>query len=196
MSTNNLPQDILQFWFGGSPIENAKLWWGKHPDIDARIKAAHTDDIDKAMQGEYADWQTDPESYLALIILLDQFPRNVYRNDPKTYVCDKRALELALQGIKKGIDKQLNISQRTFFYMPLEHAEDKAIQQRCVGLFQKMTDEANEQDQSFCQGFLDFAISHKKVIDRFGRFPHRNKILGRDSTPEEVEYLNQPNAGF
>ncbi|WP_461521453.1 DUF924 family protein, partial [Porticoccus sp.] len=130
------------------------------------------------------------------IIVLDQFSRNIYRYFPTAYSSDRLALNWSLSGIDAGLDKQLRPIQRVFFYLPLEHAEDLAIQQRSVSLFQQLLAQVPIGQKEIFAGFLDYAERHAAVIKQFGRFPHRNKILGRESTPEEIVYLEQPGSGF
>jgi uncharacterized protein (DUF924 family) len=128
--------------------------------------------------------------------VLDQFPRNLYRNDPRAWAADASAQRVALSGLARGDDRQLPAVQRVFAYLPLEHAEDKALQQRSVELFEALCAEVPTEQRKPFEEFLDYARRHREVIVRFGRFPHRNVALGRPSTPEETLYLAQPGAGF
>jgi uncharacterized protein (DUF924 family) len=137
------------------------------------------------------DWDATPHGALARLIVLDQFTRNVYRGTPRAFAGDARALALAVAMTQEGLDQQLPPMLRAFAYLPFEHAEDLAMQAHAVELFQRLS-----QAQPGFDGMLDYALRHQEVIARFGRFPHRNAILGRPSTPEEVEFLRQPGSGF
>lgn len=194
--------EILKFWFGefdpnSVPSDDKmKLWWIKDAKFDQRIKQKFESDIQKAVAGDYKSWLIEPRGRLAIIILLDQFTRNIYRNTKQAFSNDKQALQLALDGIEKGHDKSLSWFERVFFYMPLEHAEDKHIQARCVTLYEQLVQEAPDSLKEYMQNFLNYANAHRAIIDRFGRFPHRNKILGRASTKEELEFLKEPGSSF
>ena len=137
-----------------------------------------------------------PAVELALLILLDQFPRNLYRDDPRAWAADASAQRVALSGLARSDDRQLPAVQRVFAYLPLEHAEDSALQQRSVELFEALLAEAAPERRQQFEDYLDYARRHREVIARFGRFPHRNATLGRVSTPQETLYLVQPGAGF
>ncbi len=134
--------------------------------------------------------------WLALLLVLDQFPRNLYRNDPRAWAADAVAQRVALSGLARGDDRQLPAVQRVFAYLPLEHAEDSALQQRSVALFESLLAEAEPERRPEFENYLDYARRHREVIARFGRFPHRNAALGRPDTPEEKRYLARPGAGF
>jgi uncharacterized protein (DUF924 family) len=141
-------------------------------------------------------WATTPSGWLALLIVLDQFPRNIYRNRPRAWRQDLLAQQIVVSGLDEGFDRQLPPIQRVFAYMPLQHAEDIGLQHRCVQLFEDLCDSvaANERDRY--TDFLDYARRHASVVARFGRFPHRNAVLGRVTTPEETAYLAEPGSGF
>jgi uncharacterized protein (DUF924 family) len=183
----------LAFWF--DPAHHSE-WYASNPAFDALIRQRFAGQVELAAAGELTAWPVTPAGWLALLIVLDQFSRNLYRNDPRAWAQDLRAQALALSGINEGFDRELPALQRVFAYMPLEHAEDMALQQRSVALFEALCDETplNERDQY--RDFLDYARRHEAVIARFGRFPHRNAVLGRVSTLEELAYLAQPGAGF
>lgn len=199
---SNKVNAILEYWFGDiatNPAtlqQKSQLWWQKNPDVDAHLAKHHRDDVLRAAAGEYDDWLATPEGWLALIILLDQFSRNIFRNTPQAFAQDEKALQLALNGIELGWDESLDYFQRVFCYLPLEHAEDLDIQQQCVGLFERLSAEVPDDLMETFKGFLKYAYAHEEAIDEFGRFPHRNVILERISTPEEIAYLNEPGAGF
>ena len=142
-------------------------------------------------------WAEVPVGRLALILLLDQLPRNIHRDTPAAFAQDAKARDLCLRGLSLGADKALSPLARVFFYLPLEHAESREQQARSVALFEALADEqADGPARETFEGFADFARRHQVIIQRFGRFPHRNAILGRTSTPEEAEFLQQPGSGF
>jgi uncharacterized protein (DUF924 family) len=187
------PRDILDFWF--DPASEAH-WFARDEAFDQQIRARFGDTLEAARQRELDHWATTPEGWLALLIVLDQFSRNLHREDPRAWASDRQTQTLALAGIARGDDQQLEPLQRVFAYMPLEHAEDLALQRHCVQLFNQLVAQQSQQERSRFEGFLDYARRHHDVIDRFGRFPHRNAVLGRASTPAEQDYLAGPGAGF
>jgi len=178
-------KDILAFWFEKT---QPAQWFQVNPEFDAEIAVRYADAYDKGARGIYDDWKTDSDGCLALCILLDQFPRNMFRGTPKAFATDAKALVVAKFALAKGFDQVLSPIKRRFLYLPFEHSENLNDQRKCVELFEKMI-----KDDPL--GY-DYAQRHLKVIEKFGRFPHRNKILGRMNTPDEEEYLSQPNAGF
>jgi len=188
-------QAVLDFWFlapdnpghGQSRAE----WFRKDDAFDAQIRERFGALIDTAIDGGLRDWAATPRGALAQILLLDQFTRNVYRGTPRAFAGDAQALELAIALTQDGQDQQLEPTLRAFVYMPFEHAEDLAMQARAVELFQLLT-----QSREGFESMLDYAQRHQEVIARFGRFPHRNAIQGRDSTPEEAAFLLQPGSSF
>lgn len=190
-------QDVLEYWFGeigddGNVVEDRSwLWWEKNQEVDAEIKRKFEAAVQAAAAGELTKWQTTAEGQLALIILLDQMTRNMYRDTSQMFAYDSQALALAKEGIAQGMDQKLPLIQRVFFYMPLEHAEEDEAQQLSVEKFAALAEEKPD-----FEIYLDFAHKHKVIIDRFGRYPHRNKILGRETTAEEAEFLTQPNSSF
>jgi len=186
--------EVLEFWFGapGSPgyCEPREAWFKKDPAFDAEISTRFRSLWEEAHAGAHADWADDPRRCLALIILCDQFPRNMFRGDPRTYATDARALALAHLAVARGYDRTYSRCELLFAYLPFEHSEDVADQRRCVMLHQAMADHPGK------AGWIDFAERHLRVVERFGRFPHRNVILGRASTEEEIEFLKQPGSSF
>lgn len=176
------PDDILDFWFDQPPAR----WWKKDPVFDQEIRDRFAALHGELVLGEHDDWLATPRGRLAAIIVLDQFSRNMFRDTPGMFASDPRALEIARAGIARDDDRALSTVERGFFYMPLMHAEDRAAQDRCVELFAGLGNKGNH----------EFAVKHRAIIQRFGRFPHRNAILGRASTPEEVEFLSQPGSSF
>ena len=188
-------QEVLDFWFlppdnpayGQSRME----WFRKDDAFDAQIRARFGALIDAAIDGGLREWDATPYGALARLIVLDQFTRNVYRGTPRAFAGDTRALALAIALTQAGQDEQLPPMLRAFAYLPFEHAEDLAMQARAVELFQLLS-----QAQPGFDGMLDYAERHQEVIARFARFPHRNAILGRTSTPQELEFLRQPGSSF
>lgn len=187
-------QEILDFWFGDTTGFRQE-WFRKDPTYDAKIRAQFGEDLERAIQGEYDDWAETPQGRLALIILLDQFSRNLFRGSPKSWSQDPKSLDLTLKGIDAGHDKKLTLNQRFFFYLPLQHAEDPDMQDLSIAQYKGLSEEYPDPD-SIAHNGLDYAHRHQVIIERFGRYPHRNEIMGRESTPEEVEFLKGPNSSF
>lgn len=177
------PETVLNFWFNEL---TPKDWFVKSDDIDASITDRFSGLHLALSRGVGDEWRATPEARLALIIVFDQFPRNIYRGSPLAFATDGLALKEAKAALAVGADKAIAEDRRIFFYMPFEHAEDIAEQERCVALFEALGN-AN---------YLDYANQHRDIIARYGRFPHRNPILGRASTAEEKAYLATPGAGF
>ena len=198
----NPVEDILGFWFGQEPDEKAVIddmagiWWGKKADIDREIRQRFGDLHQLLGTGVLDSWRERSRSRLALIILADQFSRNIFRDSAAAFEQDELALKLALVGIEKGMDRELRSVERVFFYMPLEHSESLAIQQRSVELFRRLAETADPGEKKAFDNFLDFAVRHQEIIKRFGRFPHRNEAFGRRSTDEEITFLAQPGSSF
>lgn len=196
------PAQVLEFWFGepgpatAVAQRQAALWWSKDEAVDARIARDFDAAVLAAGSGGLQRWLDTPEGWLALLIVCDQFPRNIHRDTPLAFAFDVRARQRCRQGIEAGLLERLDPLGRVFALLPLEHAEDAALQAECVQRFQALAASVGEADRQTFEGFLDFARRHQVVIDRFGRYPHRNRILGRRSTPEERAYLAQPGAGF
>ena len=189
-------QDILDFWFlpPGDPGHGAtrEVWFRKDDAFDAAIAERFGAVVDQAVAGGLREWDDQgPSGTLARILVLDQFTRNAHRGTPASFAGDALALAAAQSLVASGADQALLPVQRWFAYMPFEHAEDASMQEQAVALFEKLG-AANE---GF-DGALDYARKHSDVIARFGRFPHRNPILGRASTPDEIDYLKQPGSGF
>lgn len=189
------PDDVLTFWFGEGFRTKATFrdaWFVKSPFFDAEVRRVLLPLHERAARGELSAWTEHPESALAVVLLLDQVPRNVFRNDPRTFATDAAALRLAERMVDAGLDAKLPGILRTFVYLPFEHAEDLAAQDRSVALYEQLAAD----DPSAGKVTLDYAKRHRDVVARFGRFPHRNAVLGRASTPDEQTYLAQPGAGF
>ena len=177
--------DVLTFWFEETPEE--KWFQAKSDDFDNRIRDRFEALYRKAVAGGCDDWVATPEGCLALVILLDQFPRNMFRDRPEAFATDDRALAVAKRAIDSGHDMALTQQQRMFLYMPFQHCEDLAEQQRSCDLFQSLDSNPD---------WYGYADRHREIVERFGRFPHRNKILGRETTPEEADFLKEPNSSF
>ena len=197
------PDTIREYWFGTAledaavtAREQARLWWSKNPEVDDEIRRRFESCVIKAGSGELDHWELNPHDRLALILLTDQFPRSIYRDSDKAFSFDSKALSLAHTGIDAGFDAALRPLEKVFFYLPLEHSESLADQKRSVSLFQKLLDDASPDQKPTFTEYLDFAVRHQDIIRRFGRFPHRNKALGRISTSEELSFLKQPGSGF
>ncbi|MGL4708953.1 MAG: DUF924 family protein [Aeromonas veronii] len=196
-------QPLIDFWFGDEADDvlratrQAPLWWGKSSEMDALLAKQFGAQAEAAANGELADWADLHHGRLALILLLDQLPRNIHRGTPAAFAQDPLARDLCLKGLSIGADKSLSPLARIFFYLPLEHAESREQQARSVALFEALAaEQASTPAQATFAGFADFARRHQVIIERFGRFPHRNDILGRTSTPEEAVFLQQPGSGF
>lgn len=189
-------QEVLDFWFGPPGSEAAsgprREWFVKSDAFDDQIRQRFGAAIDQAIAGGLREWDREgPQGVLARLLVLDQFTRNAWRNTPQSFAGDTLALAAARQLVDSGAHEELPPLQRAFVYMPFEHAEDAYMQERAVELFTNLAAEHPGFDE-----MLDYAHRHRGVIARFGRFPHRNEILGRASTPEEIEFLRQPGSRF
>lgn len=176
-------KEIIDFWF--KELE-PKQWWKKDAAFDSMIQTRFGECHNQAKASELFHWRETALGCLAEIIVLDQFSRNIYRDKPASFACDSMALALAQSAISKGFDNQLSAIERIFLYMPFMHSESKLIHIEAVRLFKSVGIQNN----------LDFEYKHKEIIDKFGRYPHRNTILGRHSTIDEIEFLKQPNSVF
>ena len=186
--------EVLSFWFGWPDATDygqyRKAWFVKDPAFDASIHERFLPTWERAARGELSDWTDSAHSTLALIVVLDQFPRNLFRGDARSFATDSAALRAACDMVDAGADRALLPVERGFVYLPFEHAEDIAMQERSVRLFSDLPSHPAGEEM------LDYARRHREVIARFGRFPHRNAALGRTSTPDEVSWLAQPGSGF
>ena len=196
------PEDILDFWFGelnelGCAAPNQrKLWWTKSDAFDDAIRAKFASDYESIVAGDRERWRATPQGALAYIIVLDQFSRNMFRNTPTMFAADPLAREVCCEGLDAAFDDDLAFDERVFFYLPLEHSEDAPDHERCHDVFSRLCEEAPESLKADAEYYLDFAKRHREIIERFGRYPHRNEVLGRVSTPEELEFLKQPGSSF
>lgn len=175
------PTDILNFWFSE---EVKPLWFNSTPEFDAHLKEKFGDVYQAALHGEFCDWQQSAEGCVALVVILDQFPLNMYRGLPESFDGEVKARSITKDAVNKGYDKQISNEQKAFLYMPLMHSENIADQDLSVKLFEAAGLQEN----------LRFAMHHRDIVQRFGRFPHRNKILGRPSTQAELDYLASKDA--
>ncbi len=175
---------LLGFWF--DELEDQD-YWRRNDELDARIRRDFGELHERAARGELDHWQESPEGALALVIALDQFPRNMFRDDPRAYATDAKALALAEAAIERGFDRQLPNERCRFLYMPFEHSEDLAVQERSLEVFKRL----GMADETYV-----YVVRHHEIVERFGRFPHRNRVLGRETTAEEAEFLKEPNSSF
>ena len=186
---------ILAFWFKQHELSAPQIdrrmdiWFGEDPAFDHEIRQKFSADVDRASEGKLDHWADEPRGRLALILLLDQFRRNIYRGTSKAYEKDMVALKLCVEGAMQKKDRGLTPIQRAFFYMPLQHAESLKVQTKSVELFSRLADAVSPTFQETFLTIAQFAELHRDIIEQFGRFPHRNALLGRDNTSEEDEYL-------
>jgi len=176
-------RELLSFWFEETDPE---LWFAKNDDFDAACRARFAALYERAANGELADWEETPEGCVALVIALDQLPRNIHRGDARAFATDPAARAVLRRALERGFDRGLPWRWRQFLYMPLQHSEDIADQTLSVALNATLGDEE----------VLKFARAHRDIIERFGRFPHRNATLGRETTAEEAAFLEQPGSSF
>ena len=195
-------QPLLAWWFGSfqsaSEIaaDKGKLWFGKRDSQDLEARTRFGDWVEQALTGGLTDWAQRPEGWLALVLLLDQLPRMIYRDTPKSYSGDLRAQALVAQGIAADFDRQLRPIQRVFIYLVLEHCEHLVVQNECISRYIDLLAQQPEADRTLFTDYLDYAEKHQRVIAQFGRFPHRNAVLGRESTAEELAFLSKPGSRF
>jgi uncharacterized protein (DUF924 family) len=201
-------QDLLLFWFGPRPYtapqvqQHSRLWFGGsnapelRPQTDELIRERYGEVTLAAEQGRLAHWESSPRRRLALILLFDQFSRNIYRGSARAYAQDLDALSLTVSGMQIGADATLDPVERLFFYMPLMHTESLDVQEESVAAFRRLREEAPADLHRIFQASLDSAVQHRDIIARFGRFPYRNRVLGRESTPEEIEWLATEGSDF
>jgi len=195
-------QPLLDWWFGSSGSANetaaakGKLWFGKRDSQDLEAQTRFGDWVEQALAGGLTDWAQRPEGWLALVLLLDQLPRMIYRDTPTSFSGDLRAQALVAQGIAADFDRQLQPIQRVFIYLVFEHSENLAVQNEGISRYIELVAQQPEIDRALFSDYLDYAERHQKVIARFGRFPHRNAVLGRESTDEELAFLTGPGSRF
>jgi uncharacterized protein (DUF924 family) len=186
---------ILSFWFKEQELSapqidrRMEMWFSEDPVLDQEIEKEFADDVNAACKGSLDHWAVEPRGRLALIILIDQFRRNIYRNSADAFSKDKLALKLCVEGAMEKKDQGLTPIERVFFYMPLQHTESRKVQAKSVALYNRL---AKTVSPTYRETFLtvaQFAELHRDIVDQFGRFPHRNKLLDRANTAEESEYL-------
>ena len=191
-------QEVLGFWFQGETLskEQIRRWWEKDEKVDEWIKQQFSVRIEETYEYLYKSWSETAQGRLAAIICLDQLSRNAYRGSAQSFQYDKRAKQLTDEGLKLDHDKELSLLERSFFIMPLMHDEELSSQKRCIAYFEELVAASEGALRDYFSGSLNFAIKHCEIIQRFGRYPHRNKILGRESTLEERAFLQQPGSSF
>jgi uncharacterized protein (DUF924 family) len=184
---------VLAFWFKGNPNRHRRRWFRTNPKFDALIRTRFAATWEAARASLLADWAETPAGALALVLVLDQFPRNMHRGTPLAFATDERAQVVARMAIARGFDAALAPVQRMFLYLPFQHSENLADQEESVRRFEAM---AAVRGFAKPGGPIDYALRHRAIIRKFGRFPHRNAVLGRTDSPDETAYLAQPGAGF
>lgn len=195
-------ETILSFWFKEQELSAPQIdrrmdiWFGEDPVFDREIEEEFADDVARACEGKLDHWATEPHGRLALIILIDQFRRNIYRNSAEAFSKDRLALKLCVEGAVEKKDKSLTPIQRVFFYMPLQHAESAKVQAKALEVYNRLAESVSPTYQETFLTVAQFAELHKDIIDQFGRFPHRNRLLGRANTSEENEYLASDSPDF
>ena len=196
-------EQVLDFWFGDCGADGSldparqKMWFGDGRKYDAEIRERFGATHQRACRGELdVDWCKTPQGRMALVILLDQLSRHIHRGTPRAFAQDPAAQRIAVAGVDDKTDLDLIPAQRSFFYLPFEHAENLELQEIGVRRFEELARAVAAQYRKEYGSFLDYARRHRDIISRFGRFPHRNTILDRASTPEEVEFLKQPGSSF
>lgn len=182
--------DVLRFWFGEPPHAAREAWFRKDPAFDAAIRERFGATVSAALAGAFSDWSHSPRGALARVILLDQFTRNIFRDTPRAFEGDPLALAIASAVVDAGDDRVLDRYERQFLYLPFEHSESAAAQDRSLELFAALARDTGD------DSLLPWARRHAEIVRRFGRFPHRNAILGRASTPEEAAFLEEPGSRF
>ena len=196
------PDTLHAFWFGTSPQDaeviasQSALWWQKQPAVDTEIRKRFAPLVERAATGELDSWLGELRGRLALILLTDQFPRNIWREQAAAFAFDVLALRWAKEALVLGLDTRARPIERVFLYLPLEHSENLADQQHAVRLFDALAASVSSELRPAFDGFLDYARRHLEIIDRFGRFPHRNAALGRETTAAEADFLRQPGSRF
>jgi uncharacterized protein (DUF924 family) len=195
-------EDVLDFWFGElnefgcSSPEHRKRWWTKSDAFDDAIKSHFLHEYEAVVAAERETWRNTERGALAYIIVLDQFSRNMFRGAPEMFAADELSREACREGLDAGFDTELAFDERVFFYLPLEHSESIADHLRCHEIFERLLESAPEDLEADAKYYLDYASQHRAIVERFGRYPHRNETLGRASTPEETEFLKEPGSSF
>ncbi len=196
-------EDVLSFWFGsvqdnGTAEEGISArWWKKSDAFDAECRDRFLTDLELALAGKLDDWTQTPEGRTALIVLMDQFSRNIFRGTPRSFGSDAQALAQSKLAVAAGEQNKVPTCYGYFMLMPFMHSEDIADQERCIELFQQLADRTPEGPaRKSLEAAVGYGVKHRDIVKRFGRFPHRNAVLGRESTPEETEFLTKPGSSF
>lgn len=195
-------EEILDFWIGPLGPEGlgngkrVERWFKPDPELDRQLKDRFESELVAARSGERDDWLASPRGRLAMVVLLDQFSRNIYRGTPEMFASDDRALQVARSALDRGDDGEHRLEERVFLLMPLMHAEDMSSQNECVRRFEHLHANAGGAAKNTLGNMLYFARRHREIIERFGRYPHRNVILGRTTTAEEAEFLKEKDSSF
>lgn len=202
IETAHAQEKILDFWFGPPQPDGFALdsfvqrWFTGDNALNEEIRKRFARLVDQALSGQLDQWAATPRGRLALLVLLDQFTRNLNRHKAAAFAGDELAQRLVLEGLELGHDRELRPDERVIFYLPLEHGESPEWQTRSVQQFRLLSEEAPPEQRARFDTFLDYAERHARIIERFGRYPHRNAALGRESTPEETAFLNEPDSSF
>ena len=193
---------ILQFWFGDvdalgrSDVMHSRRWFMKDDAFDREIADRFGETFADVRAGHREQWLDDPRGRVAYVIVLDQFPRNMFRGTARMFEGDRQALAAAVEGIARHDDAELNVNERSFLYMPFMHSEDIDMQDRSVALFKELAEGAPSELRGSLVAAVQYAEKHREIITRYRRFPHRNAVLGRESRPEELAFIAQPGSGF
>jgi uncharacterized protein (DUF924 family) len=196
---------VLRYWFADadvSPLTLAAMrgrighWFAESREIDEHVRAHFMPELEAAAEGRLDAWAETPRGRLALVVVCDQFPRNAYRGSPKAFALDARALALTEQGIAAGVDREFNAAHRVAFYLPIMHAEDVEQQRRSLDLYRRIREESSAELEPVLSLVGEAAQRHARIVERFGRYPHRNAVLGRETTPEEAEFMAQPGSSY
>ena len=193
---------ILAFWFKEQQLSAPQIdgrmdvWFGEDPVFDEEVASNFANDVENASEGRLNHWAQEPLGRLALILLLDQFRRNIYRNTADAFAMDKAALKLCVEGAMEKKDKGLTPIQRVFFYMPLQHAESRKVQKKSVEIYSRLSEAVSPTYKETFETIAQFAQLHADIVEQYGRFPHRNTILNRENSAEEDEYLAGDSPGF
>jgi len=194
-------EDVLRFWFGDlrepEDVDRSKMkmWWMGGEAVDAEIKERFGAKVAEALEGRLGGWADSPRGSLALVILLDQFTRNIGRGTGSAFAGDRAALDVCLAAIERGQDRQLRLIERSFLYMPMMHAEDRDVARRSIETFERLSKEVEALGGDY-PDFRSHAVQHGEIVLRFGRFPHRNEVLGRTPSPDESEFLTSGGPSF
>ena len=187
------PSDVLEFWFSE---QSRALWFEKNAAFDEAIRVRFEDTVRAAAAGELEHWERTAPGALALVIVLDQFPRNLYRGSARAFAADPRAREVADQALSRRLDQDIPLAQRHFFFLPFEHSESTGDQERSIALFQAWAEAHDGPARDRALEQMRYVHRHAEIVARFGRFPHRNEALGRESTEAEIAFLREPMSAF